>query len=61
MNEYNHYTEAKSIADILVDVGFKEQATAIRNAIDEGYSGTEIFMQLRFYLSPFKSESKLDK
>ena len=50
---YDHYAEAKGIAAELEKAEFTAAATNIRQAIAEGVSGTEIFMQLRFYLRPF--------
>ena len=60
MSNYDHYDEAKSIADQIDTKGFSDQAAAVRNAIDEGRSGTEIFMQLRFYLEPLLEEGEID-
>jgi hypothetical protein len=60
MNSYDHYSEAKSIADRIEAEGFIEQAESVRRAIDEGRSGTEIFMQLRFYLSPLQECAQID-
>jgi hypothetical protein len=60
MSSYDHYDEAKSIADQIDAKGFSDQAAAVRNAIDEGRSGTEIFMQLRFYLEPLLDEGEID-
>lgn len=52
MSVYNHYQEARAVADSLEAKGHAAEADKIRSAISEGRSGTEIFMQLRFYLSP---------
>ena len=52
MSSYDHYQEAKAVAEELSSLGFSAEATAIQNAISEGRSGTEIFMQLRFFLKP---------
>jgi hypothetical protein len=60
MSSYDHYAEAKSIADRIEAEGFPDQAVAVRNAIDEGRSGTEIFMQLRFYLAPLQGNTHID-
>ena len=61
MNGYDHYMEAKSIADCLWEEGFGEQATMVRDAIDYGSTGTEIFMQLRFYLTPLRANTQVDE
>jgi hypothetical protein len=60
MSSYDHYDEARSIADQIDVKGFSDRAAAVRNAIDEGRSGTEIFMQLRFYLEPLLEEGEID-
>lgn len=60
MSSYDHYAVAKSIADQIEEEGFPEQAAAVRSAIDEGRSGTEIFMQLRFYLAPLQEGTQID-
>lgn len=60
MSGYDHYAEAKGIADQIEAVGFAAEAAAVRNAIDDGRSGTEIFMQIRFYLTPLLESSQID-
>ena len=60
MSSYDHYAEAKSIAAKLEAEGFPEHAAAVRHAIDDGRSGTEIFMQLRFYLTPLQGDGHID-
>ena len=57
---YDHYAEAKAIADQIEVEGFPEQAAKVRSAIDDGRSGTEIVMQLRFYLSPLQNAAQID-
>lgn len=59
MDSYDHYAEAKKIAAQLDAQGFSSEAENIRNAISEGRSGTEIFMQLRFYLTPISNAENL--
>jgi hypothetical protein len=49
---YDHYMEARAIAETLQREGLASDAASIRRAIDTGVSGTEIFMQLRFLLAP---------
>ncbi|KCZ89068.1 hypothetical protein [Hyphomonas jannaschiana] len=61
MSTYDHYTEAKCIADQIEGAGFPEQAEQVRQAIENGVSGTEIFMQLRCYLSPLKNNDRIDQ
>jgi hypothetical protein len=57
---YDHYREARSIADQIEVDGFPDQAANVRAAIEDGRSGTEIFMQLRFYLSHIQEAVKVD-
>ena len=59
MDGYDHYAEAKKIAAQLDAQGLPSDAEKIRSAISEGRSGTEIFMQLRFYLTPVLSTVNL--
>ena len=61
MSTYDHYTEAKCIADQIEGAGFPEQAQQVRLAIENGVSGTELFMQLQFYLSPLKDNNLIDQ
>ena len=56
---YNHYVEAKAIASDLENRGYTSEAILVREAIDRGVSGTEIFMRLRYYLTPFLHEVAL--
>jgi len=51
MGAYDHYEEARAVADALEARGRAAEAEKMRSAILEGRSGTEIFTQLRFYLS----------
>lgn len=60
MSSYDHYAEAKSIADNIEAAGFAVESAAVRDAIDKGRSGTEIFMQLRFYLAPLQGNAEID-
>ena len=60
MSSYDHFAEAKRIADRIEGEGFPDRAHEIRHAIDDGRSGTEIFTQLRFYLAPLKDDLKID-
>jgi len=60
MTTYDHYDQAKQIAERIEREGFPEKAQNVRYAIENGKSGTEIFMQLRFYLSPLLDEERVD-
>jgi hypothetical protein len=52
VSAYDYYKEAREVADAIEARGHAAEAGKMRSAISEGRSGTEIFMQLRFYLSP---------
>ena len=59
MDTYNHYAEAELIAENLVAQGLISEAENIRYVISEGRSGTEIFMQLKFYLKPLLNNTNI--
>jgi hypothetical protein len=56
---YDHLEEARAIARDLEAVGHSRAAEQIRESIDEGFSGTEIAMRLRFFLDPIASDETL--
>jgi len=60
MSTYDAYAEAREIAKRIDLEGFSDHAEKIRNAIDHGQSGTEIFMQLRFYLTQLQDNIGID-
>jgi hypothetical protein len=60
MTAYDHFAEANRIADSIEAEGFAEQAGQVRHAIAMGRSGTELFMQLRFYLAPLAGDVRVD-
>lgn len=47
---YDHYAVARSIAGRLASEGHEEWSKKLLAAIDEGSTGTEIFMALRWQL-----------
>jgi hypothetical protein len=49
MNTYDHYAEAKRVAQLLSQDGRSSEGHALMRAM-EGTSGTEIFMKLRHLL-----------
>lgn len=49
---FDQYESARRIADELEANNFHEVARKIRDSIDTGVSGTEVFMKIRFYLNP---------
>ena len=51
----DYYAEAKDLAAILDRDGLPEQAQALVRAIDDGSTGTEILMALRWHLERIDS------
>jgi hypothetical protein len=47
---YNHYDEANNIISELEKINLLEQANWLKESLENGSTGTEIFMALRFYL-----------
>ncbi len=60
MNNYDHFKEAKIIADSLERQGLDELASIIRSSIDYGSTGSEILMQLQFHLKPIQLSPAID-
>lgn len=50
---YDHYAVARSIAARLRSEGYEEWSKKLLAAIDDGSTGTEIFMALRWQLREF--------
>ncbi|MBC7501611.1 MAG: hypothetical protein H7315_14105 [Herminiimonas sp.] len=61
MDIYDHYEEAKKIAALLAAQGMASESVQILDAIKDGTSGTEIFMILRFRLTPLLNAQGLSK
>lgn len=51
MNTYDYYSEAKALANELKLAGFPEYEAEILGSMEEGETGTEIFMILRARLA----------
>lgn len=51
MQGYDHYAEARRLADMLTHEGLDDWAKEIVDAISEGSTGTEIFMRLRMQIA----------
>ena len=60
MNNYDHYNEAKSIIAMLQDASLNNYGALLQNAMDEGATGTEIFMALRCNIEKILKEDVLD-
>lgn len=53
MNLYDQYSEAKRLARLLRDDGLTTWANGIDSAMDEGSTGTEIFMILQMQVKNY--------
>lgn len=51
MTKYDHYAAARDLISQLDAEGYAEHASKLQAAMEEGATGTEIFMALRFHLS----------
>lgn len=60
MNNYDHYQEAKSIITMLQGTALNGYGDLLQNAMDEGATGTEIFMALRWNIEKLLKEDGLD-
>jgi hypothetical protein len=52
MDSYDQYEETKKIAQLLTAEGHAAKAQELLSALTEGRTGTEIFMVLRYRLTP---------
>jgi len=59
MNAYDYYGEAKRLAKALETSGFSDYATEILGAMEEGVTGTEIFMIMRMRLAKLLATERL--
>lgn len=65
MTNFDHYTATRELISLLDQGGYKSEAVALKAAMDEGATGTEIFMALRFHLAeiikrvPLKGDSQI--
>ncbi|MBU2569826.1 MAG: hypothetical protein KJ725_07285 [Gammaproteobacteria bacterium] len=57
---YDHYQEAEELISMLENVGLKYYGESLQRAMDEGATGTEIFMSLRWYIGQFLAEVSVD-
>jgi hypothetical protein len=51
MSNFDHYEAAQDLISCLEKDGFIEYASRLRSAMEDGATGTEILMGLRFHLS----------
>ena len=60
MNTYDHYQETKAIIEMLQGTSLNDYAALLQGALDEGSTGTEIFMALRWNIGNLLNEIDLD-
>ena len=60
MADYDHYEEAASIIRMLRQTSLNNYSDSLQNAMDEGATGTEIFMALRWNLENLLNEDSLN-
>lgn len=48
MNTYDHYAETQKLTDMLRKEGLSDYSDALLNAMNDGATGTEIFLALRW-------------
>jgi hypothetical protein len=59
MNAYDYYSEAKRLAKTLESSGFFNYGAEILEAMEEGGTGTEIFMMMRMKLAKLLTAERL--
>lgn len=59
MNSYDYYSEAKELAEELRLAGFSNYEADILGAMEEGETGTEIFMIMRARLIYILAEKRM--
>ena len=57
---YDHYEEVEELISMLENTSLQHYRKALQNAIDEGATGTEIFMALRWNIERLLAESSVD-
>jgi hypothetical protein len=51
MSNFDHYAAARELVSRLAQAGYADEAMAIQTAMEDGATGTEILMALRFRLA----------
>ncbi|MGZ4958436.1 MAG: hypothetical protein ACXV7J_04220 [Methylomonas sp.] len=65
MSTFDHYASSRELIKYLLENEYNEEANALMSAMENGATGTEIFMAMRFHLVkiinsvPLKGSSKL--
>jgi GTP cyclohydrolase FolE2 len=60
MSNFDHYREADSIIQMLRGTSLSRYSDLLQSAMDEGATGTEIFMALRWNIEKLLNENNLD-
>lgn len=55
-SQYDHYKEAEDLIVMLHDTRLRNHSDALKAAMDEGATGTEIFMALRWNIEKLLNE-----
>lgn len=61
MVKFDHYGAARELIAQLHQAGYISEAVALNAAIEDGATGTEILMQLRFQLKKLINKATLTK
>lgn len=59
MSKFDHYLAAHNLIALLEDEGHEAEAAKLRSSIEDGATGTEILMALRFHLSEIMRQVSL--
>lgn len=57
---YDHYQETEELISMLKNTDIKHYGESLQRAMDEGATGTEIFMALRWHVRQLLAESSMD-
>lgn len=61
MNNFDFYAATRRLILLLMSAGFAEDAHALKAAIEEGSTGTEILMGIRFHVVDIGRRLPLDE
>jgi hypothetical protein len=56
--QYDHYQEAEDLISTLQNLNLNEHASYLQSALEEGSTGNEIFMALRWNIERLLSDEK---
>jgi hypothetical protein len=59
MSKFDYINAAKHLSEQLSQCGYKEDAESIEMALEEGSTGNEICMMLRFYIKNILDQKKI--